>query len=56
MDLGQPDRVETPALGGVDLLESGVEGLGLALPRAPLKLMEDAKFECLSSLLLSNNY
>ena len=52
MDFRQPDRVEPPALGGIDLLESGVEGFALALSRAPLELVENAKFEghrCYSS-------
>ena len=45
MNLRQPDGVETPTFGGVDLLESGREGLGLALPGAPLKFVEHAEFE-----------
>src|SRR5260370_10155586 len=45
MDFRQPDRVETPTLGGIDLIESGGERLGLALARAPLKLVEHAEFE-----------
>src|SRR6516164_9005906 len=45
VDLGQPDSVETPPLGGIDLLEGGFEGLGLALPWAPLKFVEHAEFE-----------
>ena len=45
MDLGEPDRVEPPTLGGVDLLERGGEGLGLVLPWPPLELVEHAEFE-----------
>src|SRR5216683_4896021 len=45
MDFRQPDRVEAPTLGGIDLIESGGERLGLALARAPLKLVEHPEFE-----------
>jgi hypothetical protein len=46
MDLGQPNRIKPPVLGGVDLLESGRERFGLALAWAPLELMKHAEFEC----------
>src|SRR5262249_2866527 len=46
MDFRQPDGVEPPAFGGVDLFEGGGEGLGLALTGTPLKLVEHAEFEC----------
>src|ERR1700746_61321 len=45
MDFRPPDRVETPTLGGVDLIEGSGERLGLALAWTPLKLMEYAEFE-----------
>src|SRR5207253_518978 len=50
---GQPDGIEPPALGGIDLLEGGGECFGLALARAPLELVEHAEFECHLSFLLS---
>src|SRR5215471_1396009 len=53
MDFRQPDRVEAPALCGVDLVEGGGECFGLGLARTPLKLVEHAKFECHQNLLLS---
>src|SRR5215469_1688912 len=46
VNLGQPDGVEPPALGGLDLLKSSRKCLSLALPGAPLKLMKHAEFEC----------
>jgi hypothetical protein len=46
MDLGQPDGIEPPTLGGIDLFEGGGERLGLALARAPLELVEHTEFEC----------
>ena len=45
VDLGQPHRIETPALGGVDLLEGGREGLLVGGSGRPLKLVEHAEFE-----------
>src|SRR6516164_6255362 len=45
VDLGQPDSVETPALGGINLIKGGGERLSLGLARTPLKLVEHAKFE-----------
>src|SRR5262249_18018600 len=45
MDLRQPDSVETPALGGVDLFKGSGKCLGLSLPRASLKLVKHAEFE-----------
>src|SRR6516162_6635522 len=45
MDFRQPDSVETPALGRVDLIKGGCKRLGLGLARAPLKLVEHAEFE-----------
>src|SRR6266436_4460907 len=45
MDFRQPDRIETPTLGGIDLIESGGERFGLALTRTPLKLMKHTELE-----------
>ena len=44
MQLGQPHRVETPALGRIDLLESLGEGLFLAASGECRKLVEHAEF------------
>src|SRR5271169_1186179 len=52
MDLGQPNGIEPPALGGVDLLEGGRERFGLALSGAPLELVKYSEFECHLCLLL----
>ena len=45
MDLGQPHRVEAPALGRVDLLERGRERLLVADPGRPLKFVKHAELE-----------
>ena len=53
MDLGQPHRVETPALGGIDLLERGGERLFFGHPGGALKLVKHAELERHSLLLLA---
>src|SRR5215469_15202740 len=45
MDFRQPHRVESPALGGVDLFEGGGKGLLVGHPSCPLKLVKHAEFE-----------
>src|SRR5215216_879592 len=45
MDLRQPHRIETPALGGIDLLERGGERFLVADPGRPLKFVEHAELE-----------
>src|SRR5215217_3134970 len=45
MDLRQPHRIETPALGGIDLLERGGERFLVADPGRPLKLVKHAELE-----------
>ena len=44
MQLGQPHRIETPALGRIDLLERLREGLSLGAPGQGRKLVEHAEF------------
>src|SRR5215467_15616735 len=62
MQLRQPHRIETPALGRIDLFESLVEGLFFAAAGKSRKLVEHAKFHRAFLLLafsalgqLSNN-
>ena len=45
VDLGQPHRVETPALGRIDLLERLGESRFLAHPRRALELVKHAELE-----------
>jgi hypothetical protein len=56
VNFGQPDGIEPPALGSIDLLEGSRECLGLALARPPLELVEHAEFESHLGLLLSYCY
>ncbi len=44
MNLGQPDRVETPAIGGLDLVERLGERRRLGLVGPAMKFMVDADF------------
>ena len=45
VDLGQPHRIEPPALGRVDLLEGDPESVLLGHPGGPLKLVKHAELE-----------
>jgi hypothetical protein len=45
VDLGQPHRVETPALGRFDLFERLGESRRLARPRRALKLVKHAELK-----------
>src|SRR6266849_4500364 len=45
MDLGQPHRIETPALGGIDLLEGDRKRVLVGHPGGALKLVEHAELE-----------
>jgi hypothetical protein len=45
MDLGEPEHVEAPAVGGLDLLEPLREGVGVGLPfDLPVKFVIPAEF------------
>jgi len=43
VDFGQPHRIEAPALGRVDLLEGGREGLFVGDPGSALKTRETCR-------------
>src|SRR5229473_2310040 len=45
MDLGQPHRIETPALGSIDLFEGDRERILVGHPGGALKLVEHAELE-----------
>src|SRR6266404_1587117 len=45
VEFGQPHRVESPTLGGIDLCERLGEGVRLALSRRALELMKHAELE-----------
>jgi hypothetical protein len=45
VQLGEPDRVDAPALRGIDLVEDLSEGLRIGPPRRARNLVKDAELE-----------